>query len=59
MAPPKFAEYVENNFKNSCVSVEVIADSDAFEKDYPLFAAVNRASKGNADVFQNLVYMEM
>jgi len=36
--------YVQNSFKDSCVSVQVITGQKNFEKDYPCFAAVNRAA---------------
>jgi len=44
MAPPKFAEYVQKLFAHSHVKVEVISDKKKFEKDFPCFAAVNRAA---------------
>jgi len=44
MAPPRVEQYVKDVFKNSPVSVKVIADENILEKDYPLFAAVNRAA---------------
>jgi leucyl aminopeptidase len=44
MAPPRVAEYIEDLFKDTAVSVEVIEDRKVFEKEYPLFAAVDRAA---------------
>lgn len=46
MAPPKVEEYVLDAFKNEPVTVRVISDLSTFEKEYPLFAAVNRAANG-------------
>lgn len=45
MAAPRVAEYVTELFKDTCVKVTVKSDLQALEKDYPLLAAVNRASK--------------
>lgn len=44
MAPPKFATYVQEIFANTPVKVEVISNRQVFEKEYPLFAAVDRAA---------------
>jgi leucyl aminopeptidase len=44
MAPPQFASYVKELFANSPVKVDVISDRKVFEKEYPLFAAVDRAA---------------
>lgn len=45
MAPPRVAEYVQELFgKSSGVKVEIVKDKKEFEKKFPLFAAVNRAS---------------
>lgn len=45
MAPPRVECYVRGLFPSgSNVTVEVISNSADFEKDYPLFAAVNRAA---------------
>lgn len=46
MAAPRVAEYVQQVFKNSPVNVEVLADDGRILKEYPLLAAVNRATKG-------------
>lgn len=46
MAPPRVAEYVQQVFKDTPVQVEVISDEKTLEKEYPLFAAVNRAARG-------------
>lgn len=44
MAPPNFATYVQELFAGSAVSVDVISNRKIFEKEYPLFAAVDRAA---------------
>ena len=44
MAPPRFAEYCEQTFSNSKVSVSVIDDMPTLEKDFPLLWSVARAS---------------
>lgn len=46
MAPPRVEEYVKELFSNTSVSVEVISDLQTLEKEYPLFAAVNRCASG-------------
>ena len=45
MAPPNVADYVLKAFTSGIISVEVISDQDRIEKEFPLFAAVNRASR--------------
>ncbi|KAL3170003.1 hypothetical protein MRX96_015075 [Rhipicephalus microplus] len=45
MAAPRVAEYVQQVFKNSPVNVEILADDGRILKEYPLLAAVNRATK--------------
>ncbi|CAF1040771.1 unnamed protein product [Rotaria sordida] len=59
MAPPRVAEYVENLFnKSSDVKINIIKDKNEFEKNYPLFAAVNRAAN-NIDRHQGqLIFLE-
>ncbi|XP_046383739.1 putative aminopeptidase W07G4.4 [Ischnura elegans] len=45
MAPPKVEEYVVQAFKqHSNIKIKVIKDVNTFEKEYPLYAAVNRAA---------------
>lgn len=46
MAPVKVEEYVLNAFSNSGLKIEVISDLQKLKKDFPLFAAVNRAANG-------------
>ncbi|RUO25192.1 peptidase M17 [Aliidiomarina minuta] len=44
MAPMRFAEYCKNIFANTAVKVSVIEDRMQLEHEYPLLAAVGRAS---------------
>ncbi|KAJ8684370.1 hypothetical protein QAD02_020162 [Eretmocerus hayati] len=44
MAPPRVEEYVCQLFSKSCISVQVLSDLEVLHKEYPLFAAVNRAA---------------
>ena len=45
MAPPKVEKYVSDVFSNSSdIKIDVIKGTELFEKEYPLFAAVNRAA---------------
>ncbi|CAF1339686.1 unnamed protein product [Didymodactylos carnosus] len=44
MAPPKLADYVEKTFAHTTVKVKIIKDKNEFEKEFPCFAAVNRAA---------------
>lgn len=44
MAAPRVAEYVLEQFKDTCVQIEVISDLEVLEKEYPLLVAVNRAA---------------
>eukprot|EP00043_Microstomoeca_roanoka_P004244 m.48499 g.48499 ORF g.48499 m.48499 type:complete len:525 (+) comp12403_c0_seq1:247-1821(+) len=44
MAPPKFAEYVEELFRGSNIKVNIKADED-FSAEYPLLEAVARCSR--------------
>lgn len=46
MAAPNVDKYVEELFRDSSISVEVISDVPTLEKEYPLFAAVNRCASG-------------
>jgi len=47
MAAPRIQKYVEDVFQNSKnIKIEVIDSEDVFNKEYPLFAAVNRAASG-------------
>jgi len=44
MAAPRVAEYVEELFKDSRVTVKVLKDVNFLEKEYPCLAAVNRCA---------------
>lgn len=44
MAPPRVDEYVCELFSNTNISVQAISDVKILEKEYPLFAAVNRGA---------------
>lgn len=48
MAAPRVEEYVKQLFdkNDSVIKIEVISDLNVLEKEYPLFAAVNRAASG-------------
>lgn len=47
MAPPQVEKYVLSAFgAGSGVKAEVLKGTEFFEKEYPLFAAVNRAASG-------------
>ncbi|WP_419147738.1 M17 family metallopeptidase [Pseudoalteromonas 'SMAR'] len=44
MAPPRFADYCVELFKDSAVNVEVVADRKTIDEQYPLLSTVARAS---------------
>lgn len=44
MSPPRFAEYCEQTFENSPVSVQVVDNLKKLETDFPLLWSVARAS---------------
>ncbi|XP_051897192.1 putative aminopeptidase W07G4.4 [Pristis pectinata] len=48
MAAPNVADYVQNIFRNSVVSVSVTSNLTTLQEQYPCFAAVNRCAKGVA-----------
>ena len=54
MSAPRVEEYVRELFAGSSVGVEVISDDATLNKEYPLFAAVDRCARGN---FQNNVML--
>jgi leucyl aminopeptidase len=45
MAPPNVAKYVQREFTSGVIKIEIISDQDRLEKEFPLFGAVNRASR--------------
>ncbi|XP_034026566.1 putative aminopeptidase W07G4.4 isoform X2 [Thalassophryne amazonica] len=44
MAAPRVADYVQELFKDSPVTIEVISDLKVLEKEYPCLSAVNRCA---------------
>lgn len=47
MAAPRVLEYVQHAFKGTqSIQIQVVEGQHNFERDYPLFAAVNRAANG-------------
>lgn len=44
MAPPKVQEYIQKEFSNSSIKINVVDDINQISKEYPLFEAVNRAA---------------
>ncbi|KAF4525276.1 hypothetical protein B566_EDAN009359 [Ephemera danica] len=44
MTPFKATDYIQSVFKNSSIKINVIREQSELEKNYPLFAAVNRAA---------------
>jgi len=43
-APPRVEEYVRQLFKGTGIKIEVVSGQQVLEKEYPCFAAVNRAA---------------
>lgn len=44
MAPPRIEHYIAELFAGTRITVQVICDLEVLEKEYPLFAAVNRGA---------------
>lgn len=44
MAPPGFADYCVETFKDTCINISVLDDEQQIAKEYPLLHAVARAS---------------
>jgi len=44
MAPPKIEQYVRDVFGNTDLKLEIVSDRAVIEREYPLFAAVDRAA---------------
>eukprot|EP00914_Ancora_sagittata_P010908 GHVO01021330.1.p1 GENE.GHVO01021330.1~~GHVO01021330.1.p1 ORF type:complete len:521 (+),score=38.72 GHVO01021330.1:105-1667(+) len=57
-APPAVADYVTEIFKSTCIKVNVISDCSVLEQEYPLMAAVNRASKVVPRHHARLIFLE-
>lgn len=58
MSPPNVAKYVEQAFTSGVIKVSVISNQDQFEKEYPLFAAVNRAARVVARHQGRIIFLE-
>lgn len=58
MAPPRCADYVEQAFASTSIKVEVISDFDKIEKEFPLFGAVNRATRGVPRHQGRIIFLE-
>lgn len=46
MAPPNVEKYIRDLFEDKNIKLDVISDEKSLLKEYPLFAAVNRAASG-------------
>ncbi|KAG5670519.1 hypothetical protein PVAND_000777 [Polypedilum vanderplanki] len=58
MAPPKVQKYIEREFTSGVIKIEVISDQDRLEKEFPLFGAVNRASRKIERHQGRIIFME-
>lgn len=59
MAPPKVAEYVMEAFaKSPSIKLNIISDQDVLARDFPLFGAVNRASRLVARHQGRIIFLE-
>jgi leucyl aminopeptidase len=58
MAPPFVADYVVKSFTSGVIKVSVIDDQDRFVKEFPLFAAVNRASRNVQRHQGRIIFLE-
>jgi leucyl aminopeptidase len=58
MAPPNVAKYVQQSFTSGVIKIDVISDSDRFVKEFPLFSAVNRASRHIERHQGRIIFME-
>ncbi|XP_063236787.1 putative aminopeptidase W07G4.4 [Bacillus rossius redtenbacheri] len=57
MSPAKVQEYVEEVFRGSDVKLEVVMDAGRLLKEYPLFSAVDRASRAVERYQGRIVYL--
>jgi len=57
MSAPRVEEYVRELFLGSAVNVEVISDAATIEKEYPLFAAVDRCASGVSRHAGRIIYL--
>jgi len=59
MAPPRMAEYVEKSFSEfEDIKVNIVTDQNQITKDYPCFAAVNRATLNVPRHHGRVIFME-
>ncbi len=58
MAPPKVVTYIERLFTQSNIKLTIVSDVSIFEKDFPLFAAVNRAASCVPRHNGRIIYLE-
>lgn len=59
MSPPYVAKYVEEAFgKSDVIKLTIISNQDQFVKEFPLFGAVNRASRNIARHAGRIIFLE-
>jgi len=58
MSPPNAADYVVKAFTSGIIKVDVIDDQLRIEKEFPLFGAVNRATKAVPRHHGRIVFLE-
>ncbi|XP_057308334.1 putative aminopeptidase W07G4.4 isoform X2 [Hydractinia symbiolongicarpus] len=58
MSAERTEQYVAKMFKDTCIKINVTKGQDAFEKDYPLFAAVNRCADHIERHRGRIIYLE-
>lgn len=57
MSAPRVEDYVRELFVGSAVNVEVISDAATLNKEYPLFAAVDRCASGVSRHAGRIIYL--
>lgn len=58
MSPPNVVTYLKDMFSKTGIKMDVISGHETFVKDYPLFAAVNRAAKDIPRHDGKVIYLE-
>jgi len=58
MAPPKVHTYIDRVFANTNIKISVISDLQVFQKEFPLFEAVNRAASAVSRHCGRIIYLE-
>lgn len=58
MSPPNVSKYVEQAFTSGIIKVTTISDQDRFVKEFPLFAAVNRAARVAPRHHGRIIFLE-